>query len=92
MKCANCSNEAVYTVTYNSARPVNYCEACLPKHLRQQAFSGEFPLQTKEEPRPAASKPAPKPRKKEKNEDLPGTSEASASDPVESDDAEGPVS
>lgn len=46
MKCANCSNEAVYTVTYQSARPVNYCETCIPKHMRKRAWDGEFPLQT----------------------------------------------
>lgn len=87
MKCANCNKPAEYTVVHIAARPAHYCASCLPPHYRAKAAAGELPLLT-----PAAPKPAPKSRKKAKNEDIPGTSEASASDPVESDDAEGPVS
>lgn len=45
MKCANCPNDAVFTVTHPASKPVNYCHRCIPMHLRQRADVGHFPLQ-----------------------------------------------
>lgn len=45
MKCANCSAGAVFTVTNPASRPVHYCNSCIPKHLRDRANAGHFPLQ-----------------------------------------------
>lgn len=61
MKCANCSAGAVFTVTNPASRPVHYCNSCLPKHLRDRANAGHFPLQaplpvTVEEPTPKKGK------------------------------------
>lgn len=69
MKCANCSAGAVFTVTHPASRPVHYCNPCLPKHLRERADAGHFPLQA---PLPVVTEePATKKNKKK------------ASDPVE---------
>lgn len=59
MKCANCSAEAVYTATHPASKPVHYCNACLPVHLRERARAGHFPLQA-----PLKTEPAPKKSKK----------------------------
>ena len=56
MKCANCSAEATYTVTNPASRPVHYCNACLPKHLRERARAGHFPLQAPLKTEPTAKK------------------------------------
>jgi len=37
MTCANCSNDAVYEVNYRTAPSVNYCEKCVPAHVREGA-------------------------------------------------------
>ncbi len=44
MKCANCDNKAVYTTADPGVNPVDYCSACLPKHLKERANAGHFPL------------------------------------------------
>ena len=49
MKCVNCDNDAVFTVTNPATRDVNYCTYCLPPHLRMRASQGHFPLQGVEE-------------------------------------------
>ena len=71
MKCANCDKDAAFTVTHTAARAVNYCEKCLPAHLRVDAYSGKYPLAV-----PAVKRS----KKKAADENLPRASEASASD------------
>jgi hypothetical protein len=44
MKCVNCDNHAIYTVADAGVNPVDYCTQCLPKHLRDRATAGHFPL------------------------------------------------
>jgi hypothetical protein len=44
MKCCNCDNHAIYTVADAGVNPVDYCGPCLPKHLRERAAAGHFPL------------------------------------------------
>lgn len=63
IKCANCNNTAIYTAVDSGVNPVDYCNACLPKHLKERANAGHFPL--------ANSKPEETPveEKKSKDED-----------------------
>lgn len=44
MKCVNCDNHAIYTVADAGVNSVDYCTQCLPKHLRERATAGHFPL------------------------------------------------
>ena len=44
MKCANCENQAAYSVTDPGVNPVDYCVKCLPLHLRPRAIDGQLPL------------------------------------------------
>ena len=55
MNCFNCDTKAAYTVADPGVNPVDYCNACLPKHLKERAKAGHFPLA-----KPAKSKDAPK--------------------------------
>jgi len=48
MKCANCSNEAVFTDSHPAMDPVDYCNTCLPNHLRTLADAGQLALRSKE--------------------------------------------
>ena len=59
MKCCNCDNHAIYTVADAGVNPVDYCTQCLPKHLRERATAGHFPLafvSAEEPPTKASSK------------------------------------
>lgn len=58
MKCVNCDNHAIYTVADAGVNPVDYCTQCLPKHLRERATAGHFPLAftSAEEPTKKSSK------------------------------------
>jgi hypothetical protein len=53
IKCANCPNEAVFTIAERAVSPVSYCPRCLPVQFRDGASSGQFPLLTD----PVPSKP-----------------------------------
>lgn len=53
MKCDNCSNDAIYLVAPISANAVNYCAACLPPFLRNDANAGLYDIPA---PAPAPSK------------------------------------
>jgi hypothetical protein len=44
--CANCTEEAIYTVADPGANPVNYCGSCLPYWLQDRAKANHFPLLT----------------------------------------------
>jgi hypothetical protein len=44
MKCFNCERKADYRVADAGVNPVDYCNPCLPKHLRERALAGHFPL------------------------------------------------
>lgn len=48
MKCDNCVQDAVYTVSDPGVNPVNYCSTCLPKWLVDRANAGHFPLAKEE--------------------------------------------
>lgn len=80
MKCANCSNPALYVYDPKPLRPTPYCSEHLPSFLRQAAKSGALPVteayeQTKREAiaalspaspavEPEAPTPAPKKRRR----------------------------
>lgn len=42
--CANCKDEAIYTVADPGVNPVNYCSNCLPSWLQDRAKANHFPL------------------------------------------------
>lgn len=44
MTCCNCTTKAAYTVADPGVNPLDYCNACLPKHLQVRAKAGHFPL------------------------------------------------
>jgi hypothetical protein len=44
IKCVNCPEAAVYTVSDPGANPLDYCATCLPQWLRARASTGHFPL------------------------------------------------
>lgn len=44
MKCANCPQDATYTLADPGASRLDYCGACLPPHLRQRASLGQLAL------------------------------------------------
>lgn len=44
LKCANCTDKAVYTCADPGVNPVNYCAKCLPSWMRERASLGHFPL------------------------------------------------
>lgn len=48
MKCFNCPAPAIYRVADPGVNPVDYCNACLPKHLKERANAGHFPLPKEE--------------------------------------------
>lgn len=67
LRCANCKNDAVYSLIEPRVSPVHYCARCLPPHLHKLAISGgmrlasETPVTT-----PVTETPAPKKRRKAK--------------------------
>jgi hypothetical protein len=44
MKCCNCDTKAAYSVADPGVNPLDYCNSCLPKHLKERAKAGHFPL------------------------------------------------
>ncbi len=44
IKCVNCPEAAVHTVSDPGVNPLDYCATCLPQWLRARASSGHFPL------------------------------------------------
>lgn len=48
IKCANCSEEALYTYHINSEMSVNYCFDCLPRFLYPKRNAGLLPLEIPE--------------------------------------------
>lgn len=42
--CANCEREAVFCVEDPGANSVEYCNLCLPTHLRARANDGQFAI------------------------------------------------
>lgn len=48
MKCFNCDRKAEYRVADVGVNHVDYCSACLPKHLKERANAGQFPLPKEE--------------------------------------------
>ena len=52
IKCANCSNEAVYTCAEPGANSIDYCAFCLPMWQRDRALLGHFPLRSIVEEKP----------------------------------------
>jgi hypothetical protein len=54
IKCANCENDAHFTMADRGVRPVDYCNRCLPKHLLPRATRGDFKL--RDETKKKASK------------------------------------
>ena len=44
MKCANCTNDAVYVLDDARVSTVYYCGVCLPAHLRGAAAKGHLDI------------------------------------------------
>lgn len=44
MACVNCGADADYLLADPGANPLEYCNSCLPPHLRSRALAGHFPL------------------------------------------------
>jgi len=58
MKCVNCSNEAIYSLTDPGVNPLDYCGRCLPPHLSVRANEGRMPLRKIAQPaKPKAPEP-----------------------------------
>jgi hypothetical protein len=47
IQCANCKNDAYYTIADPGINSVSYCNKCLPKHLLQRANRGDFKIKEK---------------------------------------------
>lgn len=59
MKCANCTNDAVYVLDDARVSTVYYCSTCLPVHLRGAAAKGHLSI-----PAPVVEAPAAPAKKK----------------------------
>lgn len=59
MKCANCTNDAVYVLDDARVSTVYYCGICLPAHLRGAASKGHLSI-----PAPVVEAPAASTKKK----------------------------
>lgn len=58
IKCDNCNNEALYTLSDPGANPVYYCAVCLPSWLRERASLGQLDIPKKEAPKETKKKAA----------------------------------
>lgn len=56
IKCANCENEAHYSIQDRGVSPVDYCNTHLPKHLAPRALRGDFKLRKENKKKASESK------------------------------------
>jgi hypothetical protein len=60
IKCANCTEEAHYTVSQPGVNSVDYCNKHVPLHLKPLAAAGRYPLR-KEATKKKKASPKPEP-------------------------------
>lgn len=77
MKCDNCANDALYTISTPAANPVNYCGIHIPNYLRKDALAGAYPV-----PAPVVEAPASAPTKSKKADPAPVEPEAPVETPA----------
>ena len=56
IKCANCKNDAIYTVADYAVSSVDYCLKCLPRQLSSRALHGDFKLRKETKKKEVESK------------------------------------
>jgi hypothetical protein len=60
IKCANCPEEAHYTVSQPGVNAIDYCNKHMPSHLKALAVAGRYPLR-KEATKKKKAAPKPEP-------------------------------
>jgi len=71
VKCANCSNDALYVYQVTESFGINYCQYHLPRFLHDQRNGGLLAAPVQSEPELPVVEEAPKTKKKAVAEETP---------------------